>query len=79
MLATYERLLNQYDALKLIMGRLALNDVAAPNKEATSLARLPPKISLHAELIHLSERVCRWVIAWPVGSEGCQFDALDFL
>jgi hypothetical protein len=36
------------------------------------------KITLPAELIHLSERVCRLVIAWPVGSEERYFDAFDF-
>ena len=36
------------------------------------------KISLQAELIDLSQDVCRLVIAWPVGGEERNFDALDF-
>ena len=36
------------------------------------------KIGLRAELIDLSQDVRRLVIAWPVGSEERNFDALDF-
>lgn len=36
------------------------------------------QITLRAELIDVSERVCRLVIAWPVGSEERHFDAYDF-
>jgi hypothetical protein len=36
------------------------------------------KIGLQAELIDLSQDVRRLVIAWPVGSEDRNFDALDF-
>jgi len=36
------------------------------------------KIGLRAELIDLSQDVRRLVIAWPLGSEERNFDALDF-
>jgi hypothetical protein len=36
------------------------------------------KIGVQAELIDLSQDVRRLVIAWPVGSEDRNFDALDF-
>jgi len=36
------------------------------------------KIALQAELIDLSQDVRRLVIAWPVGSEDSNFDAVNF-
>jgi hypothetical protein len=36
------------------------------------------KITLRAELIHPTERICRLTIAWPVGSQARHFDAFDF-
>jgi hypothetical protein len=36
------------------------------------------KTSLQAELIDLSQEVCRLVVAWPVGGEDRNFDASNF-